>query len=68
MIGEPDCNGFPVAWRGKVYASQRTLAAHAKCDEQTVRYHLDKHGNIDRLGLMKAKPVNLPPLPWEAHQ
>lgn len=40
----------PVLWHGEVYPSQAELARRLGTTTRLIRYHLDRHGNLDRLG------------------
>lgn len=68
MIGSPHHSATPVEWNGKLYAGRNACARAANVDPSTIDYHLNTHGNLARLGLTKARPITLPPLPWEAKQ
>ncbi|MFG6083901.1 hypothetical protein ACEUZ9_000136 [Paracoccus litorisediminis] len=53
-------------WRGRIYVGVRAVAQAAGVTEHTVSYHLNRHGNLDRLGVASGgnngacgKPVEL---------
>lgn len=37
-------------WRGREYVGMRAVARAAGVTKAAVRYHLERHGNLDRLG------------------
>ena len=37
-------------WRGREYVGMRSVARAAGVTKAAVRYHLERHGNLDRLG------------------
>jgi|GEM_PF-1889160 len=39
-------------WRDQVYVGLRAVAEAAGVTEHTVSYHLNRHGNLDRLGVV----------------
>jgi len=39
-------------WRDQVYIGLRAVARAAGVTEHTVSYHLNRHGNLDRLGVV----------------
>jgi len=39
-------------WRGQIYVGLRAVAEAAGVTEHTVSYHLNRHGNLDRLGVV----------------
>lgn len=43
--------GCPVEHDGVTYRSQAALARHLKVDPSAVRYHLDRYGHTDNLGI-----------------
>lgn len=44
-----------VIWRGKVYESTSAVAEAAGVKESTVKFHLYRHGHLDRLGVGKSR-------------
>ena len=40
------------SWRGEIYVGISTVAKAAGVAEHTVSYHLNRHGNLDRLGVV----------------
>jgi len=39
-------------WRDRLYVGLRAVAEAADVTEHTVSYHLNRHGNLDRLGVV----------------
>lgn len=49
----PDAGRY--LWRGQLYIGQDAVAEAAGCHRSTVTYHLNKYGNLDRLGVGRGK-------------
>ncbi|WP_108500506.1 hypothetical protein [Paracoccus indicus] len=48
--------GNPCQLRGKAFASQVKAALAAGRSKSTISYHLNQHGNLDRLGAKPGRP------------